>query len=270
MKNYLKYIFIVLILIILGSCTTRDLDVGYGNTCFNKNNEIVYLKYHMYFHWNYTLLLSAEVYETHKYISYMNISGDEYIEEIIPGQIPPDRISEGNGRLCIQTIGYDAYTYIDGEFKEILIEDRVIHAVVSFDGKKIMYTESNADILTISDINGSNKIEHVEGFAKYWHPDNRHVVYSIWGNYYLLDTTTSNTQTIPYAYKWSHDEQRIAYYDETDHLVLMNEDETGKVVTDWIDKDHRVVWSYDGEYLLSDFHLLDKNGNLIRTLRERK
>jgi hypothetical protein len=214
-----------------------------------------------------------ENWDSYDYLCKMDLDGNEEVIDIVPENISVYHFSSsGNGRICIQTIGYDAYTYIDGEFTEILSDDSVINTIISYDGEKIMYTNTENDtfILTIADINGSNKTEYGVGFVRHWHPDNEQVVYSHKGNFFLLDTTTSNTQTLPYAYHWSHDLQRIAYYDETDHLVLMNWDTTGQVVTDWMDKDHRVVWSYDGEYLLSGMNLLDKNGNLIRTLREKE
>ena len=271
MRKHINYILLVFFLLFFLSCGTKRLSVGYSNTCFNKNNEIVYLKYHDYDYFHYSGLPDSPYGgKVYTYLCKMDIKGNEKVIDIINGTTLIYNISEGNGRICIQDSRYSAYTYIVGEFKEILTDDWVDDAVISFDGQKVAYTnsENEAFILTISDINGSNKTEYVEGFPSYWHPDNQHVIYSIWGNYHLLDTATSNTQTLPYAYKWSHNEQRIAYYDENDHLVLMNADETGKVVTGWIDSYNRAIWSYDGEYLLSGFNLLDKTGNYIRKLRE--
>ena len=113
MNYYLKYLFIILILIILGSCTTKELDVGYGRPCFNKSNEFVYIKVHQYFHWNYALLFQAEVYDSYRYLCQMDFQGNEEVVDIIPVSIA--KLSEGNGKICIQTGSYDAYTYIDGE-----------------------------------------------------------------------------------------------------------------------------------------------------------
>ncbi len=268
MKRCRNLILIFIIMLTMFSCGPKKLSVSYSNTCFNADNEIVYLKTHSYEYFNLGMMDDGVSFDTHKYICKMNLNGNEEVVDEV--SISGVRMSEGNGKICIQTGGYDVYTYIDGELKETLNDVRVEDAVISYDGTKIAYEKelTGSDRICVSDINGSNEIEFYYGYDCYWHPDNNQLVYLIGGEYYLLDTTTSNTQTIPYAYKWSHDEQRIAYYDEADHLVLMNWDESGKVVTDWVDKDRRIEWSYDGEYLLSDFHLLDKNGNLIRTLRE--
>jgi hypothetical protein len=214
--------------------------------------------------------MSADVYDRCKYICKMDLYGNEEVIDIVPENISVYHFScAGNGRICIQTGGYSAYTYIDGKFKEVL-SGRIYAAQISHNGEKIVYEKFENDTysLCVSDINGMNVTKYGFGTPEHWVPNNTEVVANDRGTYYLLDITTSNTTPLPYAYKWSHDMQKIAYFDgDIKRLIIMDADETNKVITDW---EHGVIWSYDGEYLLSGFHLLDKNGNLIRTLREKE
>ncbi len=262
MKRCRNLILIFIIMLTMFSCGPKKLSVSYSNTCFNADNEIVYLKTHSYKYFNLGMMDDGVSFDTHEYICKMNLNGNEEVVDEV--SISVVRMSEGNGKICIQTGGYDAYTYIDGEFAQVL--EGVKRSVISFDGENISFTERGSDRIYVSDVNGENETSYVQGYVEHWHPDNQHVIYNWQGDYYLLDTVTSNTQSIPYRYFWSHDLQKITYFDwDVNKLVIMNADETGKITTDW---DEPAIWSYDGEYLLSGFHLLGKNGNYIRTLRE--
>ena len=267
----IKMFFWFFLCIYLLSCSPTEVWVNLSNTCFNKNNEIVFIRSQEYRSLSFVEHMDYAG-PTYTYLCKIDLYGNEEILTIIPPEIQSDyiKISEGNGRICIQTHYYEVYTYVSGEFRKVLEDGH--ETKISFDGEKIAYTKKENDTFTlcISNINGTNVNEFGEYYMSHWHPDNNQIIYTKSYEWVLLDTTTSNTQTLPYGYKWSHDMQRIAYYDETDHLVLMNADETGEVVTNWEDWKHRIEWSYDGEYLLSGMDLLDKNGNLIRTLREKE
>ncbi len=269
MKKYLNCVLLVFYLLLVLSCGPKELSIRYSNTCFNEDNEIVYIKSQAYKYFSISLPDSMESWESYRYLCKTDLCGNEKVLEIIPPEISYSHLSEGNGKFCIQTHYYEVYTYVSGEFRKVFENGH--ETKISFNGEKIAYTKKENDTFTlcISNVDGTDVNKFGECYMRHWHPSNNQIIYTKNYEWVLLDITTSNTQTLPYGYRWSHDLQRIAYYDEDNHLVLMNEDETGKVVTDWVDRDRRIEWSYDGEYLLSDFHLLDKNGNLIRTLRER-
>ncbi len=268
MKRYRNLILIFIITLTMFSCGPKKLSVSYSNTCFNADNEIVYLKTHSYEYFNIGYIDDGYTFDKYRYICKMDLEGNEEVYDIIPEEIAYKHISEGNGAMCIHTHYYEAYTYASNEFTKLL--ENVYIPVISFNGERIAYGKEtgNTTNIHICDFDGANDTGYTAGTPLYWLPDNQQLVYTYGGGLLLMDSSTSNTQVILYEYKWSHDMQRIAYYDDTDHLVLMNWDETGQVVTDWNVWEHKIEWSYDGEYLLSGFHLLDKNGNYIRTLRE--
>ena len=268
MKNKYSLFIVLLMVLLLVSCGPKKLNVSYGNTCFNQNGEIVYVKRHFYKYDDITMIDDGVSYDLYRYLCKMDLYGNEEVIDIINSPTVIYNLSEGNNKICIQTGKNEVYTYINGNLKKVL-DGQIYEAMISYDGEKIAYEifENDTYSLCVSDINGQNISKYGFGTPVHWVPNNTEIVANNRGEYYLLDITTSNTSPLPYAYKWSHDLQRIVYYDETDHLVLMNCDETGKVVTDWVDRDHEIVWSYDGEYLLSRMNLLDKNGNYIKTLR---
>lgn len=115
-KASIKIVLLILVAL-LASCTTRELDLGYGRPCFNSNNELVYIKVHSYFHWNLTYLLGAEVYDYYTYLCYMDLEGNEEVDANILVGI--QKLSEGNGIICIQTGEYDAYVYRNRELEKI-------------------------------------------------------------------------------------------------------------------------------------------------------
>ena len=272
----IQALFILLFLIsFFSSChAPMETTTQYYTPCFKEDNRILFIK-HQYLYKGH-ILPFASIGEYKTYLCEMDIKGEN--EELIC-QLPESdfnysyfrdeyiHLSYGNNIIGICSRAHNFFIYEAYEIIHIL--DNVFVAQISFNGEKLLYEKYVGETYTlcISNSEGKNEVEYGFGSPEYWLPDNNRIVYNDKGNYILLDTTTSNTQSIPFNYHWSHDLQKIAYYDtDIDRLVIMDSDESNVVVTNW-DGDIS-CWSYDGQYILSGFNLLDNSGNYIRTLRE--
>ena len=273
-KNQILFILLFLLAFFSSCHGPTETFTQYYTPCFKEDNSILFIKHQKHYKGYFLPFLCLGDYKT--YLCEMDINGEN--EELIC-QLPEDKfnysyfregninLSYGNGIIGI-TSPYYFFIYVNNDIEQIL--ENISDALISYNGTKIGYSKNNepqANIICISDKDGLDEYEYFPGYILAWTPDNNSIVYSIQGEYAVLNITTSNTQPIPFNYHWSHDMQRIAYYDTNiDRLVIMDSDESNKVVTDWNGKIS--CWSYDGEYILSEFNLLDKNGNYIRTLRE--
>ena len=161
MKNYIYTVTLILFITLLASCSNRELSVGYGNTCFTKDNEIVYIKHHSYLNFNYFMFLSQEEYESFKYICKMDLNGNEEVIDMVPEGIAISHISEGDGRLCFQTHYYEVFTYDSGEFRKVFEDGR--GSLLSFNGEKIARNTKINDSypLVISNFDGSNEVNYL-------------------------------------------------------------------------------------------------------------
>ncbi len=276
MRNVQSILILLFMTAFILSChAPMETTTQYYTPCFKEDNRILFIKHQYLYKGHFLPFGSIGEYKT--YLCEMDINGED--EKFIY-QLPESdfnysyfredsvHLSYGNNTIGICSRANRFFILNYSELINILAD--VDNARISYDGSKIGYDKNNepeTDIICISNNSGANEVEYGYGAFKHWLPDNNQIVYSDKGDYVLLDTTTSNTQSLPFNYHWSHDLQKIAYYDtDIDRLVIMDSDESNKIVTDWNGKVS--CWSYDGQYILSGFNLLDNSGNYIRTLRE--